>query len=134
MARARDGIFIERHRRRHPSARARAGVCTTLDCIDISWSHSNHPHTDWRAFSSGDWHSPAPWTDLDEFYADVDEAAGSDDDDDDDDAGDSDDDGGASGVSDGDVEDVSGDEETASESEGSTTYEGISGDNSHDPI
>jgi len=73
--------------------------------------------------------SPAPWTDLDKFYADVEEPTGSDDGTDD-----SDDDGGTSGISDDDVEGANGDEETASESEGSTTYEGISGDNSRGPI
>ena len=77
--------------------------------------------------------SPAPWTNLDQFYADAEEAAESDDN-----GGgstdDSDDDGGASGVSDDDVEGVNGDEETASGSEGSTTYEGLSGDSSRGPI
>lgn len=73
--------------------------------------------------------SPAPWTDLDKFYADVEEAAGSDDGTDD-----SDDDGGTSGTSDDDVEGLNGDEETASESGDSTTYEGISGDNSRGSI
>jgi len=61
--------------------------------------------------------SPAPWTDLDKFYADTDEAAESDNGDDRTD--DSADDG--SGVSGGGAEDVSGEEETASESEGSIT-------------
>jgi len=73
--------------------------------------------------------SPTPWTNLDQFYADVEEAVENDDGTDD-----SDDDGGTSGVSDDDVEGVNGDGETASESEGSTTYEGISGDDSHGPI
>ena len=72
--------------------------------------------------------SPAPWTDLDKFYADVEEATESDGDGDDG-TDSSDDDGGVSGISDDDAEGVNGDEETASESEGSTTYEGISGDN-----
>lgn len=74
--------------------------------------------------------SPAPWTDLDKFYADTDEATESDDGDDRTD--DSDDDGEASGVSGDGVEDASGEEETASESSegGFTTGKGISGDNS----
>jgi len=62
--------------------------------------------------------SPAPWTDLDKFYADIDETAESDGADSTDDG---DDDENASGMSEGDVEGASGDEETASESEGSTT-------------
>lgn len=76
--------------------------------------------------------SPAPWTDLDKFYADVDETAESDNDDEGTDS--SDDDGDAFGVSEGDVESVSGDGETASESEGSTTFEEIPGNNSHGPV
>lgn len=75
--------------------------------------------------------SPAPWTDLDKFYADIDEVTESDDDEGDTD--DSHDDGDASGISEDDVGSTSGDEETASESEGPTTHEGISGDNSRGP-
>lgn len=79
--------------------------------------------------------SPAPWTDLDKFYADVDEAPGSDDGGNDDtDDSDSDNDGEGSSASEGDIEgDVnngSGDEETTSESEGSITSEETFGDNS----
>lgn len=62
--------------------------------------------------------SPAPWTDLDKFYADVDETTESDGDDGTDDGDDDED---ASGESEGDVGGVSGGEETASESEGSAT-------------
>jgi len=70
--------------------------------------------------------SPAPWTDLDKFYADVDETAGSDSDGGSTD--DSDDDGETPGVfGEGDIEGVSGDEETASESEDSATGTGTSG-------
>lgn len=76
--------------------------------------------------------SPTPWTDLDKFYADVEEATESGDDGEDG-TDDSDDDGGASGISDDDVEGVNGDEGAASESGGSTTYEGISGDSSRSP-
>jgi len=74
--------------------------------------------------------SPAPWTDLDKFYADVDETAGSDSDGDGTD--DSDDDGETSGVfEEGDIEGASGDEEITSESEHSVTGKGTSGDDSH---
>lgn len=74
--------------------------------------------------------SPAPWTDLDKFYADVDEVTGSGGDSDDGD-GDSDDGEEASGASEeSDVDDVSGDEESSSESEGSATGEEILGDSS----
>ena len=69
--------------------------------------------------------SPAPWTDLDKFYADVDEVTGSDSDGGD---GADEDDGESSGVSEeGDIEGPSGDEETASESEDSITGGGASG-------
>jgi len=74
--------------------------------------------------------SPAPWTDLDRFYADVDEATESDNGDDDSTDG-NDDDGEGSGVSEDDVEGASGEEETASESEGSIADEGISRDDPH---
>ena len=78
--------------------------------------------------------SPAPWTDLDKFYADVDEVAESDDDGNDR-SDNSDDDGEESGISEGDVEDVSGDEGTASESEDdSITDEGILGNNSRELV
>lgn len=70
--------------------------------------------------------SPALWTDLDQFYADVDEATesenGGDSDDTDNDSGD--------GASDA-YESVS-DDESGTESEGSTTGRGIAGGNSHD--
>lgn len=58
--------------------------------------------------------SPAPWTDLDKFYADVDETTESDNDDGTDDGDDDDD---ASGISEGDVEGASGGDETSSESD-----------------
>ena len=75
--------------------------------------------------------SPAPWTDLDKFYADVDEVTGSDSDGADG-TDDGDDDGESSGVSEeGDIERPSGDEETASESEDSVAGRGASGDDSH---
>ena len=75
--------------------------------------------------------SPVPWTDLDKFYADVDETAGSDSD-----GGDSADDSGddeeTSGeLEEGGIEGGSGDEEIISESEGSVTGKGTSGDDSH---
>jgi AP-3 complex subunit beta len=70
--------------------------------------------------------SPAPWTDLDKFYADADEATESGDGDD----GTDDDEEVSSGSEDVDVESGSGDEESPSESEDFTTGEGISGDNS----
>lgn len=73
--------------------------------------------------------SPAPWTDLDKFYADVDEVAGSDSDGGTDDGEDS---GEASDISEeGDTEGASGDEETGSESDESLTGKRISGDDSH---
>lgn len=78
--------------------------------------------------------SPAPWTDLDKFYADVDETAGSDSDGADG-ADDSDDDGETSGLfEEGDIEGASGDEESTSESEDTATGEGTSGDESHGPV
>lgn len=71
-------------------------------------------------------HSPAvtgnpqaPWTDLDQFYADVDEEVENDS------ADDSDGDGESSGVSESDGESVSGDEENGPESEGSMASQGI---------
>ena len=71
--------------------------------------------------------SPAPWTDLDKFYADVEVTEGGGDDDGTDD---SDDDGETSDVSEeGDVEGGSGDEESPSESEGSTSGKGTPGGN-----
>lgn len=76
--------------------------------------------------------SPAPWTNLDQFYADVDEATesenGGDSDDTNNDSG-----GGASDVYESDAESVS-DDESGTESEGSTTGRGIAGDNPHDPV
>jgi len=62
--------------------------------------------------------SQTPWTDLDQFYADVDEEIENENG-----ADDSDDDGETSGVSESDVESVSG-EETGPESEGSITGQG----------
>lgn len=61
--------------------------------------------------------SPARWTDLDQFYADVDEAAGSENGGVDETEGS--DEGGLSTASESEVEGVSGEEETGSESEGS---------------
>lgn len=82
-------------------------------------------------------HSPAatgnshsPWTDLDKFYADVDEETENENDADNGVEG-SDDDGEASVVSESDAESVSGDEETDPESEGSVAGQGILGDNPH---
>lgn len=69
--------------------------------------------------------SPVPWTNLDQFYADVDEATESDDGTDHDD-----DDGEASSGSERDAGSESADEETGTESEGS---QGILGDDSHGP-
>lgn len=66
--------------------------------------------------------SPAPWTDLDKFYADVDEVAGSDGSGEG--ASDSDDEEASGASEEGDAEGASGDEETSSESEG------VSGDSS----
>ena len=75
--------------------------------------------------------SPALWTDLDKFYADVDETAGSDGDS----SGgtdDSDDDGETSGVfEESDIEGASGDEQTTSESEDSVTGKRTSVDDLH---
>lgn len=68
--------------------------------------------------------SPAPWTDLDQFYADVDEATESESDDDDS-AGDGGHDGEASCVSESDAESASGDEETSAESDLITGSRGI---------
>ena len=79
-------------------------------------------------------HSPAvtggpqvPWTDLDQFYADVDEETENENDVGDG-ADDSDDNEEASDASESDAESMSGEEET--ESEGSVTGQGTSGDNS----
>jgi len=73
--------------------------------------------------------SPVPWTNLDQFYADVDEATESENGDDDGTDHD-DDDGGASSGSERDAGSESADEETGTESEGS---QGTSGDDSHGP-
>ena len=74
--------------------------------------------------------SQAPWTDLDQFYADVD-GENENENDADDGANDSEDDGDASGVSESDTESVSGDEETGPESGGSIAGQGILGDDEH---
>lgn len=77
--------------------------------------------------------SQAPWTDLDKFYADVDEETENEDGIDDG-ADDSDDDGEATSASESDAESVSGDEETGPESEGSITGHENLGGNSHGPV
>lgn len=76
--------------------------------------------------------SPAPWTDLDKFYAEVDEATGTDGDGKNDGTDDSDDDMEASDVSEEEFEGAS-EEETDSEVGGSVASEGVSGDNPRGP-
>jgi AP-3 complex subunit beta len=76
---------------------------------------------------------PAPWTDLDQFYADVDEVAESDNDGDDG-TDDGEDDREASSVSEPDNGSGSADEETDTESEGSVIGQGILEVSSHSPV